>query len=279
MILSIHGSPIIANLTAGHIAGKMIKDQVYRAAVSTRSWITTNGLNQGVSALIGNARKEIGKELGDIVPIIGFPVWGDITNKEALSCDSDEVFSAREVNLSSKSNYSNRSNKSSNQLEPNHTHLLMYDHNQSCYNRDMFRFHFEAHLREHGKGGNGIPVVNILISGTLAEVQSVIKGLGEEIPLIVTKGSGGASDVIALGIEFIRQKLVEYRYQRYGEDLDIDQEVTDTNTSFRVSQKILDSLDSFQMNSILRRACLTVNSKEIKKWKVALKNILLKVGE
>ena len=241
MVISLHGSSIIADLANGHAVGKMTKVQVYKAAVSTRAWITTDGLNGGVSALIGQARNQMGKELGDIVPIIGFPLWHDIKNKEDLENDKIEQGRAREVNLSSKSGvYKPHHRKgSSNQLEPNHTHLLMYEHyctqdssrkSVDAHRRSMFRFHFEAHLRENGRKGDGIPVVNILISGTLSDMQNVIRGLGEEIPLVVSRGSGGASDVIALGIDFIRDKLAEYRYQRYGED----KEVTDTNTSFRL---------------------------------------------
>ena len=85
----------------------------------------------------------------------------------------------REINLSSKSNYSTTSSQSSyNELDPNHSHYLMYDHGSSTnqkqadnYRRMMFRFHFEAYLREFGNGGNGLPVVNILISGKLPELQ------------------------------------------------------------------------------------------------------------
>ena len=87
-------------------------------------------MNHGISALIGNARKNIGKELGDNVPIIGFPLWSDIKNRDNLKNDDKNSKLSRVVNMSSKSynNYNSNEKEGKNQLEPNHTHLLLYDH-------------------------------------------------------------------------------------------------------------------------------------------------------
>ena len=63
-----------------------------------KAWITTNGLNCGVAALIGSARRELGRELGDTIPIIGFPRWEEIKDNEQLIKAGPS-----QVNFSSKS--------------------------------------------------------------------------------------------------------------------------------------------------------------------------------
>ena len=52
----------------------------------------------GVAALIGSARRELGREFGDTIPIIGFPRWDEIKDNELLVKDGPS-----QVNFSSKS--------------------------------------------------------------------------------------------------------------------------------------------------------------------------------
>ena len=73
-------------------SGQSVRGSIYKA------WITTNGLNCGVAALIGSARRELGREFGDTVPIIGFPRWDEIRDNELLVKDGPS-----QVNFSSKS--------------------------------------------------------------------------------------------------------------------------------------------------------------------------------
>jgi len=75
-----------------NLSGRSVRGSIYKA------WITTNGLNCGVAALIGSARRELGREFGDTIPIIGFPRWDEIRDNELLVKDGPS-----QVNFSSKS--------------------------------------------------------------------------------------------------------------------------------------------------------------------------------
>ena len=73
-------------------SGRSVRGSIYKA------WITTNGLNCGVAALIGSARRELGREFGDTIPIIGFPRWDEVKDNDLLVKDGPS-----QVNFSSKS--------------------------------------------------------------------------------------------------------------------------------------------------------------------------------
>ena len=90
LIISIHGSGLHPELISGHIVASRIKEETYKTAVSTKAWLTTRGLNNGLSALIGSARKEFGRELGDTAPIIGFPLWNEIKNRESFVSQNNQ---------------------------------------------------------------------------------------------------------------------------------------------------------------------------------------------
>lgn len=81
---------------------------------------------------------------------------------------------SREVNLSSRSYQYVSSSQKTHQLEHNHSHFLLFDPGNSetqkdseVYRTRVFRFHFEAYMKEYGRKGKGVPVVNFLISGKL----------------------------------------------------------------------------------------------------------------
>ena len=98
LLISLHGSALLPELISGHIVAGHLKDEIYRTALSTKAWITTNGLNCGVAALMGSARRELGREFGDTIPIIGFPRWDEVKDNDLLVKDGPS-----QVNFSSKS--------------------------------------------------------------------------------------------------------------------------------------------------------------------------------
>lgn len=122
-----------------------MQETLYKLAVSSRAWITTNGMNDGIAKLIGQARRKWGRELGDSVPLIGFPAWREIKNNHEL------------VNLDNENrriNYSNRSGaqhftkqRDAQKLESNHSHFLIFDQNERGSNY-KFRFHLESYIND-----------------------------------------------------------------------------------------------------------------------------------
>lgn len=81
----------------------------------------------------GTARKEVGRELGDTVPIIGFFNWQDLKNKENF-LNGMESSTVGEVKLSSKSYQYVSSSQKMHQLEHNHSHFLLFDPGKSDKN-------------------------------------------------------------------------------------------------------------------------------------------------
>ena len=203
LIISIHGSGLHPELISGHIVASRIKEETYKTAVSTRAWLTTRGLNNGLAALIGSARRELGRELGDKTPIIGFPLWNEIKNKESFVSQNDQPGRVTESSRSGVQYYT--VDTDCDKLEINHTHHLMFNgHPASNF---KFRFHLESFIRENCKKW-GIPTVNFLISGGIADLMRVRLGLHERHQLVIFEGSGGAAEILALSLHLYRKCFI-----------------------------------------------------------------------
>lgn len=67
----------------------------------------------------------------------------------------------------------------------------------------------------------------------------------------------------------ISKLITNLRYERFGdENLNED----DLSSNFRVTNKILAQLDTFQVTKMLEKACISYDSKELKFWLAALRN-------
>ncbi|CAG5104465.1 Oidioi.mRNA.OKI2018_I69.chr1.g1267.t1.cds [Oikopleura dioica] len=176
MILSVHGTGISESLDGGYAASLLVKEQIYKAAECTGSWITTSGMNDPLNNLIGSARYEVGRQTGDKVPIIGFPFWEAIKEKNGLKVnpygkpeekreEEEEVEVRKEIIMST--------NDSS--LDRNHSQFMIFEgrtiRTSSNPQRNNFRFHVEMKFKDEG---DGIPVANILVSGDLSSLKSII---------------------------------------------------------------------------------------------------------
>ena len=152
MILSIHGTAISRKLDGGYEASKAVKEQIYRAAESG-AWITTSGMKDPLKRLIGSARVEDERKTGDKVPIIGFPFFEDIKEKNVMKVDGAIPSSQ------------------TSSLDKNHSQFLMFEGKANPENPQLnnFRFHVEMKFRDEG-----VPVANILVSGDLNSLKSII---------------------------------------------------------------------------------------------------------
>ena len=74
-------------------ARKVIGDAIIKAADTAEAWIITDGLNTGVSALVGHAFKESSQTKLSKVKMLGVSAWGVVENKQHLVRDylDDEV--------------------------------------------------------------------------------------------------------------------------------------------------------------------------------------------
>ena len=68
-------------------ARKIIGDAIIKAADTAEAWIITDGLNTGVSALVGHAFKESSQTKLSKVKMLGVSAWGVVENKQHLVRD------------------------------------------------------------------------------------------------------------------------------------------------------------------------------------------------
>jgi len=276
MILSVHGTGISESLDGGYAASLVVKEQIYKAAESTGSWITTSGMNDPLNNLIGSARFEVGRQTGDKVPIIGFPFWEAIKEKNAMKVHKSseaELQNNKEIIISSQTN----------SLDKNHSQFLIFEGKSNPKNPQLnnFRFHVEMKFKDEG---DGIPVANILVSGDLNSLKSIILRLHEDTPVIVFRGAGGAADVLANSLEFLAVKASEIKYSNYSTDTSFDSDsMTETlidgkipDACDRLNERIYQSMTTLEMMEILKKTCVKRRSAvEVKKWIEDIKKIFL----
>ena len=281
MILSVHGTGISESLDGGYAASLVVKEQIYKAAESTGAWITTSGMNEPLNNLIGSARFEVGRQTGDKVPIIGFPFFEEIKEKNAMKVqksseaeDDSELTNDKEIILSSQSS----------SLDKNHSQFLMFEGKANLKNPQLnnFRFHVEMKFKDEG---DGIPVANILVSGDLNSLKSIILRLHEDTPVIVFRGAGGAADVLANSLEFLAVKASEMEYSNFAAtDASFDTDsLTETlvdgkipDACDRLNERIYKSMTTLEMMEILKKSCVKRRSAvEVKKWIDDIKKIFL----
>ena len=238
-------------------------------------------MNDGISKLIGQARREYGRELGDSVPIIGFPAWHEIKNKEEL-INVDDMH--RKVNHSNRSGvqYFTRQSDAA-KLESNHSHQLIFDESNrrkesGCNYK--FRFHLESYINDTTTSSQitnqtvnikqiQTPVVNILMAGELSDLKRMRLALSERQPVLVMKGTGYAAQVVTEAKKLYKTKLEEYRFENFGEDEDLDMQHITT----REKKAVLAKFRSLDINNILKRSGFTTVN--IKEWMNLILDILL----
>jgi hypothetical protein len=116
-----------------------------------------------LNSLIGSARFEDGRRIGEKVPIIGFPFFEDITEKFLMKVEKGRQDGRREgPRLPS---------TAASSIDKNHSKFLMFEGKANPENPQLnnFRFHVEMKFKDEG-----VPVANILVSGDLNSLKSII---------------------------------------------------------------------------------------------------------
>ncbi|KAK3242144.1 hypothetical protein CYMTET_48144 [Cymbomonas tetramitiformis] len=150
-----------------------------RAAVNTSSWILTSGIRKGLVNLVGQGVAERGYRS----TCIGMLALGTVHGYERLRDKHSLSERVRMPRLP-------LNNKTEVELEPNHSHFILFPAYK--YNAEVvkFRFDFEQAL------SNYVPKVCLLANGGHYSKMYVLEYVRHGQPIIVCKGTGADADAI-----------------------------------------------------------------------------------
>ncbi|CAF0797093.1 unnamed protein product [Didymodactylos carnosus] len=206
---------------------KTFQQGLVSAAVTTNAWIITAGTNAGVVKEVGEALNNYrykNRKQGLNVPCIGICSWGYTAGKEQLDITLqhngssvkhpvDKVLMVYDIgdNYGVKSYLCKNKEKGICDIEPNHTHFLLFDDGTANADNVLnLRADIETQSR-HIEIGNEktkdihpssedfgiVPIVMVLVEGGPSSIKTVCKALESGTPLVVIKESGRAADLVA----------------------------------------------------------------------------------
>ncbi|CAG2185726.1 TRPM3 [Mytilus edulis] len=187
--------------------GKMretFQSGLIKASQTTNAWLITSGFNMGVMKEVGLAVREgqsfewYKDRFAHGLRCIGIAPWGYVKNRNVLTDHSPSV----EGKFDKIAEY-----LTSNVIEhakpvplnSDHTHFIFVDDGYRNIYRgsSKFRARFEKKLSDPmEKGGEGIPVVLIVVEGGRDAIEDAKTSLGQHIPVILCEGTGRAADIL-----------------------------------------------------------------------------------
>ncbi|CAF1309475.1 unnamed protein product [Adineta steineri] len=231
------------------------------SAATTNAWLITAGTNTGVVKLVGEALNNYrykNHKHGLNVPCIGIGSWKYTAGNKQLENLSIKSSMISNINVNKKSvlSIANRRLQTESvqsdvenpnfihsyvvkqseakrcDLEPNHTHFLLFDGKLS--NTDGLLLQ-RAKIEQYSRRINTnistenalIPIVMILVEGGPFSVRTVCHALQSNTPLVVVKGSGRAADLVA-------------ELHNFFSEIEIDE----TQTKYQLSSSNKTKLDS-----------------------------------
>ncbi|XP_071153645.1 transient receptor potential cation channel subfamily M member 7-like [Mytilus edulis] len=196
-----------------------------KAANSTEMLIVTNGVDNGIASIVGEAvneekfiRTNSRVDLSQLRP--------DAVKKfHRLTLDGSEGLTL--------TNEGCKPNKDIHELNPDHTHFILVESETEDHYID-FRSNFEKQLEcqlgrprryrrllSYNSDANGaevvepqpqtIPVVGLLIQGRPQKSDLVLFYLRHKMPVVVVKGTGGCANLLAYAIEETQDRSVAER--------------------------------------------------------------------
>ncbi|CAF1368298.1 unnamed protein product [Rotaria sordida] len=231
LIISITGGAKSFDMSAR--LKKIFQSGLVSVAITTNAWLITAGTNAGVVKEVGEALnnyryKNRKRELE--VPCIGIGSWGYTAGNDQLDKQPSNI-SANVSNTKRKDSYTKHHQnqeahsihmETSNQygvrnyivkekqrkrcdLEPNHTHFLLFDDGQSTADSVLqLRAEIEKCSRNinietttEGAVESPIPIVMVLVEGGPSSIRTICQALESNTPVVVIKDSGRAADLVA----------------------------------------------------------------------------------
>ncbi|CAG2185727.1 unnamed protein product [Mytilus edulis] len=189
------------------ICGKMrenFQSGLIKASQTTNAWLITSGFNMGAMKEVGLAVREgqsfewYKDRFAHGLRCIGIAPWGYVKNRNCLTDHTIKV----EGKFDKIAEY-----LTSNVIEhakpvplnSDHTHFIFVDDGYRNLYRGVakFRARFEKKLSDPiEKGGEGIPVVLIVVEGGRDAIEDAKTSLEHNIPVILCEGTGRAADIL-----------------------------------------------------------------------------------
>ncbi|XP_052073401.1 transient receptor potential cation channel subfamily M member 3-like isoform X5 [Mytilus californianus] len=187
--------------------GKMretFQSGLIKASQTTNAWLITSGFNMGVMKEVGLAVREgqsfewYKDRFAHGLRCIGIAPWGYVKDRKVLTDHTINV----EGKFDKMAEY-----LTSNVIEhakpvplnSDHTHFIFVDdgYRNSYKGVAKFRARFEKKLSDPiEKGGEGIPVVLIVVEGGRDAIDDAKTSLEQNIPVILCEGTGRAADIL-----------------------------------------------------------------------------------
>ncbi|RTG89411.1 transient receptor potential cation channel subfamily M member 3, partial [Schistosoma bovis] len=176
-----------------------------QAALSTKAWIVTSGLNLGIVRMVGKALQDQKFHFDEWKPsesliCLGIAPWGYVLNRQTLVAENHNTPIRYEI-----TDFITRDSPVS--LNQNHTHYIFVDEGRRLRYGGSKSAEFRARLEKQialpvKKGGFGIPVVLVIVEGGHDVFIDAKNSLKEHVPVVICSGTGRAADILSLAFEY-----------------------------------------------------------------------------
>lgn len=176
-----------------------------QAALSTKAWIVTSGLNLGIVRMVGKALQDQKFHFDEWKPsesliCLGIAPWGYVLNRQTLISEDHNTPIRYEI-----TDFITRDSPVS--LNQNHTHYIFVDEGRRLRYGGSKSAEFRARLEKQialpvEKGGFGIPVVLVIVEGGHDVFIDARNSLKEHVPVVICSGTGRAADILTLAFEY-----------------------------------------------------------------------------
>ncbi|CAH8551549.1 unnamed protein product [Schistosoma margrebowiei] len=176
-----------------------------QAALSTKAWIVTSGLNLGIVRMVGKALQDQKFHFDEWKPsesliCLGIAPWGYVLNRQTLVSENHNTPIRYEI-----TDFITRDSPVS--LNQNHTHYIFVDEGRRLRYGGSKSAEFRARLEKQialpvEKGGFGIPVVLVIVEGGHDVLIDAKNSLKEHVPVVICSGTGRAADILSLAFEY-----------------------------------------------------------------------------
>ncbi|CAF3343708.1 unnamed protein product [Rotaria socialis] len=231
LIISVTGGAKNCDMSAR--LRKIFQSGLVSAAITTNAWLITAGTNTGVVKEVGDALSNYrykNRKQGPDVPCIGIASWGYTAGNDQLD-DQHKIFPSNLSSLKAPRSFTRHlhsqvahsvrvdigdqyhvrnyvvkeKQKKRCDLEPNHTHFLLFDDGQTNADTVLpLRAEIEKYSRNinlattsEGAIETVIPIVMVLVEGGPSSIRTICQALESDTPVVVIKDSGRAADLVA----------------------------------------------------------------------------------
>ncbi|CAM4808551.1 unnamed protein product [Rotaria magnacalcarata] len=192
---------------------------VIDTAIVTNAWILTNGVNNGVSKLVGEgiSHYQLLRENPNKVICIGMTMWGTINDNTHLVLKNSPN---RYLSSVSKRQIPENIQEDKETIELNHTHCILFDSGRlNEYYSDLQRHQFIIEARKKTHHDHTCYVITIIAEGGLDILEVIENDIKEKRSIILIKGSGRLADALAMLVELTSTSEPEPSYERIKQTL------------------------------------------------------------